>query len=352
MRPASAGTSKASCRHSRTVSSTTGNVPYLDATASSWAERCRCCHSGERWPGWRRGQQQRAGGALAEPGREQRRAAQLGGDERLDLLGRQLGDARRRRLVGVGHPQHDPVVGVQRLHVHALVALAEPGGDRQRPRGVHPGPVRAVQHQPPVAELVAEPLHDQRAVVGQVAGGLPLAARYRIRFSAASSSRPALRSVVAASSARCADLAAERAERPAQLGGAAGRVAVPERQPARLAGRGGDQHLVGGDVLDPPGGGAEHEHVADPRLVDHLLVEFADAVGVAALALRAGQEHAEQAAVGDGAAAGDGQPLRAGPAVQGAGGAVPDQPGAQLGELLARVAAGQHVEHRLEHAAW
>ena len=40
---------------------------------------------------------------------------------------------------------------------------------------------------------------------------------------------------------------------------------------------------------------------------------------------------------------------RAGPAVQGVGGPVPDQPGPQLGELLAGVAAGQHVQHGLQH---
>ncbi len=48
---------------------------------------------------------------------------------------------------------------------------------------------------------------------------------------------------------------------------------------------------VVGDVLDPPTGGAEREHVADPRLVDHLLVELADSRGT----LGAGEEHAEQA---------------------------------------------------------
>ena len=49
------GTSNTSWRHSRTVSSTIGNVEYWLATDSSWAERCRCCHSGVRRPGWRRG---------------------------------------------------------------------------------------------------------------------------------------------------------------------------------------------------------------------------------------------------------------------------------------------------------
>jgi hypothetical protein len=59
------------------------------------------------------------------------------------------------------------------------------------------------------------------------------------------------------------------------------------------------------DVLDPPGARAEQEDVADPRLVDHLLVELADP-----RALVADQEDAEHAAVGIGAAAGDGEPLR------------------------------------------
>ena len=97
--------------------------------------------------------------------------------------------------------------------------------------------------------------------------------------------------------------------------------------------------------------GAEREHVADPRLVDHLLVELADPVRVLALALRAGQEHAEQPAVGDRAAAGDREPLGARAAAERARDAVPDQPRPQLGELVAGVAARQHVEHRVEHAA-
>ena len=100
---------------------------------------------------------------------------------------------------------------------------------------------------------------------------------------------------------------------------------------------------VVGDLLDPPGRRAEREHVADPGLVDHLLVELADA---ATGPSRPTQEHPEQPAVGDRAAAGHREPLRAGPAVSVAGDAVPDDARAQLGELVARVAAGEHVERR------
>ena len=50
----------------------------------------------------------------------------------------------------------------------------------------------------------------------------------------------------------------------AELGGPARGVAVPERQLARLAGRGRDQHAIRRNVFDPPRAGAEHDHVADP----------------------------------------------------------------------------------------
>ena len=103
-----------------------------------------------------------------------------------------------------------------------------------------------------------------------------------------------------------------------------------------------------GDVLDPPAGRAEREHVTDPRLVDHLLVELADP---AAGPLAADQEDPEEAAVGDRAAAGDGQPLGARPAGELAGHAVPDDARPQLGELVARVAPAEQVEGRVERAA-
>ena len=258
----------------------------------------------------------------------------------------------RRGIVGVRDPDHDPVVGVQRLHVHAAVALAEPGRDCQRPGRVQLRAVRAVQHQAPVAELVAEPLEHQGAVVGQVAGGLALLMKVGDQVGG--------RQVVQALAAQPgsggllgnrAELAAERADRRAELSRTAGRVTLPERQPARLAGRGRDEHLVGGDVLDPPGRRAKHEHVADPGLVHHLLVQLTDPAGMPARAvgLSARQEHAEQAAVRDGPAVGHGQPLAARPAGQRPGGAVPDQPGPQASEVLARVPAGQHVQHGVEH---
>ena len=89
-------------------------------------------------------------------------------------------------------------------------------------------------------------------------------------------------------------------------------------------------------------GRAEQERLADARLVDHLLVELAHA------ARAVGQEDAVEPAVGDGAGVGDRQRARVRAAVQDVGHAVPHDPRAQLGELVRRVAAGQHVEHALE----
>ena len=129
----------------------------------------------------------------------------------------------------------------------------------------------------------------------------------------------------------------EGPHRPPQLQGPARAVAVPERHLARQPGGGGDDHPVVGDVLDAPGAGPQQERLAGAGLVDHLLVELAHPGPV-------GQEHAVEAAVGDGAAAGDGQPLGPRAAPHDALHPVPDDPGPQLGELVGRVAAGQQVE--------
>ena len=132
------------------------------------------------------------------------------------------------------------------------------------------------------------------------------------------------------------------ADRPTQLERPTRAVAVPERHLAGLARGGRDDDALVGDVLDAPGGGAQQERLARAALVDHLLVELADPGAV-------GQEHAVQAAVGDGAGVGDGQALGAGAPAHGAADPVPHDPGPQLGELVGRVAPGQQVEHVGEH---
>ena len=74
--------------------------------------------------------------------------------------------------------------------------------------------------------------------------------------------------------------ACEGADRLAELLGPAHRVALPERDRARQAGRRGDDHAVAADLLDPPRARAEQERLPGTRLVDHLLVELADPAAV------------------------------------------------------------------------
>ena len=120
------------------------------------------------------GEQEGPGRALAEPGCEERGRPDLVGDDRLDLLGLEDHEVARGWLgVGVGHPDHDAVVGGDSLSVDA-VALPQPRVDGEGPRRVDRRAVGRVHDQAPVAELVAEALHDHRGVARQEVGGLEL----------------------------------------------------------------------------------------------------------------------------------------------------------------------------------
>ena len=191
----------------------------------------------------------------------------------------------------------------------------------------------------PVADLVAEALDHDRLVGGHDAGrGLLLAQVGDEVLGGA-----AVEVVLGGQLGRVAGdrLAGEGADRLAQLGGAADPVALPEGDGAGGARRGSDDDPVAGDLLDPPGRRAEQEGLAGARLVDHLLVELADPAAV-------GQVDAVEAAVGNRAGVGDDQLAGAFAAVHLAGGAVPDDPRAQLGEAVGRVAPVEHVEDVLQ----
>src|SRR6185503_17473033 len=60
-------------------------------------------------------------------------------------------------------------------------ALPQPSADCQCPRTVDLRAEWGVHHHPPVAQLVAEALHHNRAVVGYVARGLALLAQIRLQ---------------------------------------------------------------------------------------------------------------------------------------------------------------------------
>ena len=158
----------------------------------------------------------------------------------------------------------------------------------------------------PVADLVAEALDDDRAVGRDDAGRGRLLAQERQQVA-----RGALVERVLVAEPRERLRVAERrarargADRLAELVRPADALALPERHRAGHAGRGRDEHAVARDLLDPPGRGAEQERLAGARLVDHLLVELADA------AAAVDDEDAEEAAVGDRARVRDREPARA-----------------------------------------
>ena len=80
--------------------------------------------------------QQAAGGVLAEPGAEQRRAAELADDQVLDLVGLEQDQRGVGRLVGVGQVDDDPVVGPDRVGLEVeLVADPRPRAPAPRRRG-------------------------------------------------------------------------------------------------------------------------------------------------------------------------------------------------------------------------
>ena len=117
-----------------------------------------------------------------------------------------------------------------------------------------------------------------------------------------------MRRSTAAAGGSAEQRAHQPADREAEFQRPAGAVALPERHLAGFARRGRDEHAVVRDLFDSPGGCAEHEGFAGAALEDHFLVQLADA-------RRAGtgadEEHAEEAAVGNGAAVDDRHSLRA-----------------------------------------
>ena len=214
---------------------------------------------------------------------------------------------------------------------------------RQPPGRVHAPAVGREHAQPPVADLVAEALHHDRAVrrgsrawpraarAGRPRGCARRARRGRATWRArpAPGPRPSGRT--------------RRSRGRARPGGPGRRRARTARRPG-APGRGRDDHAVARDLLDPPGRGAQQERLARPRLVDHLLVELAHPPAVR-------QVHAVEAAVGDRAGVGHRQLERALARADRVLHAVPHDPRPQLGELLGRVAAVEHVEHVVEQLA-
>ena len=152
-----------------------GNSPYFFATSSSDCDFSRCCHSGVRLPGRARGISSARAAFSRKRAPNSALSRQLGDDAVLDLVGldhHQLGAG---RLLGVGQVDDDPVVGPDRVGLEPEL-VADPRAQRQPPGGVDAPAERRQHAQPPVADLVAEALDDDRAV-GRAPRAWPPAAR-------------------------------------------------------------------------------------------------------------------------------------------------------------------------------
>ena len=257
--------------HDREVGEVAGDLEQLRGALALLPQRRPA-------PGVQPREEERPGGALAEARREQRRVADPAGHELASSAGSNVNSSAPGGSSEVsGMRSDDAVVARHRVRVDAE-PLLHAGARGERPRRVHAHAVRRMQHDAPVAELVAEPLDDEVRGVGHDAGRGALVGDEADEVGCRALVEPGCAGACGAGlGRRVRDLGDEAADRLAELRRTPDAVALPERQPPRLAERGGDEHPVVGDLLDAPARGPEREHVADPRLVDHLLVELADA---------------------------------------------------------------------------
>ena len=296
-------------------------------------------------------QQQGAGGALTEPPGEQGRGAHRvrhlgddGGGVRTGRAGTAGEQFHPGRVLGVRQAQDDPVVPGDRHGVDPRPPR-ERRTDRQRPRRVHRPAPGGVHDHAPVADLVMETFDEQCLLVRDDLCRLPLLRVEHVQVGPGVLVEEGRRPQVTVATGpprppRCADHRC-KFRRPA-LG-----VPHPERQASGVPGRRGDDDLVTGDLIDPPGGRAEREHVPDPGLVDHLLVEFTDAASSGVVPV-GGQVHAEQSAVRYGSAAGHGDTPGPGTGDERAGGGVVDHAGTQLREVGRGVPAADQFDDAVE----
>ena len=256
------------------------------------------------------GKEQCAGGVLAELRCEERRRPELAHDQRLHLVGR--GEQQHPRRAACRCPGSGPRMPSL---VH-IVSTSSPSWSRTRA-------VRAIDQgactRPPSGERMQTRQSPSSSRVRSTtsvrsSGTSPVArawsSRYWRRFSAAWPSSWCSRTSRDTAAARrdLAELAHQPADELARLERTRRGVPVPEGHLPRLSRSRRDQHPVVGDLLDPPRRGAEQEDLAHLALEHHLLVQLAHP-GVRLLT--AGEEHAVEAAVGDGAAVDDGDPLGA-----------------------------------------
>ena len=289
------------------------------------------------------GEQQRACGRLAERAREQRRARQDADDLLLDLVRIEQQIVERDPVLGLGKPDHDAVVAPEHLCAGSH-AFGQPRLDRQAPRGVHALAERREDAESPVAELVPEAFDDDRVVVGDGAGRLALVVNV-------------LDQVLRGEFVE-ADVIAEPRERLGPGCVASSRVNAPNARPSS-SGRPGLSPFQNGILPGSPGAGTtttrsrvmssiRHELAprtnTSPRRLSYTISSSSSPTRVPSgrntpKSPRSGIVPAFVMASLPGTL----------PRADDAGLPVPHEPRPQLGEVVARVPAGQQVEHRVEH---
>ena len=303
----------------------------------------RCCQSGVRWPGRRRGissaraafSRKRAPYSADCASSPRTRSSISAGSSSKSSSGGAVS--------GVGEVQRDAVVRPQRLHVE-VERLAQTRAQRHRPGRVHAAPERREDADAPVADLVAKALDDECPVGGDDAGCRLLLAEEGHEVARRERLEPvfALHTPDRRRIGESRQLAGSAADLLAELGGAADSLPFPERRNSGHAGSRRNENAVARDLVDAPGRRAEDEGLAFPSLVDHLLVELPHP----AAAVR--EEHAEESAVGNRPRVRDGEPAGARAPSHRSRDPVPHDARPQLGELVGRIAAREHVEHVLE----
>ena len=317
-----------------------------------------------------RRRQQSPGRAFAKARGEKGGAADSARDEAAQFLGvenHELGAGRPadRR----GQLEGDAVVVREHLRLdrrNAAYALAY----RHGPRLVHSPAHRAVQDEAPAAVFVPAAFEHERFVARNRAGrGLlfeeerdeafprvfvepgafepgeerrrneRLASDFRRRIGIRGGARASCRLRDRREFQARLGLAEECALRRARGGRPPGPFAPPKGQARASPAHAVDDDAVVRNLANLPARRAQGDDVADPALVDHLLVELADAAPPRLLGAL-GKDHWEHASVGNCAGKGDGEPLRSGTGAQNARLAVPHDSGREVGEVGGGVGAG------------
>ena len=263
--------------------------------------------------------------------------------ERLDFFGVEKKIVRLRWIVRIGKSECDAVVGPDHIHVGS-VATSETMTEGHAPRRMNPGSEGREEHYTPIADLVPEAFHNDGLIGGQDSRGVFLLLDVCDQIARSKLIEAVL---IAEDRLGCLLIAARHlSDEPSD--GATGlelsteHVTMPEGHFRRgVAWRRNHLDPVMGYPGDPPCARAEQEGIALSRLIDHLLIEFADPAPV-------GQDHSVETTIRNSSWVGHRQLSRPGSSCHLSGGAIPGDAGSQLGEEIRRVPARQHVEGLVE----